>query len=109
MRVVLEETLTTLISWLWSARALAARAYANEQCGKQAPYPAVSLSCLGPLSAAGQLMVCQEGGYDIYGPSLGARLFRKVLRIRLLTYIRPFSGPLNALALMESARLRLIR
>jgi len=47
--------------------------------------------------------------YDIYGPSLGARLFRKVLRIRLLTYIRPFSGPLNALALMESARLRLIR
>ena len=31
-------------------------------------------------------------------------------RIRLLTYIRPFDGPANvALALMESARLRLIR
>ena len=31
-------------------------------------------------------------------------------RIRLLTYIRPFDGLLDiALALMESARLRLIR
>jgi len=33
-----------------------------------------------------------------------------VLRIRLLTYIRPFNGHLiNVLALMESARLHLIR
>jgi hypothetical protein len=38
--------------------------YANEHYGKKAPYPALNSGNLGlgPLSAAGHLMVCQEGG-----------------------------------------------
>ena len=68
-----------------------------------------AISLASPARAAddikGQLL-----RYDLYGPSLGARLSMDEGRIRLLTYIRPFDGPSDvALALMESAHLRLIR
>jgi hypothetical protein len=78
MRVVLEEALIT--GGVWPAartRDWRARLCENSTRRKRPTLPLIQV--VWAPSRGGHLMTCQERRYDIYGPSPGARLFRKVL------------------------------